>query len=58
MGHNLIKKDWSIIPKLWKHHNDVLHNAEAIHLISGLNSLKYAIISEYTFWQDILPGVY
>ena len=58
MDHKTNKKEWDIIQQLWKYRSDALHNIEAIHLLSSLDSLKGAIISEYTLVQDILHGVY
>ena len=36
---NLSIKLWNIVHQLWKHRNNVIHNLESIHLLSGLNQL-------------------
>ena len=57
-GSNLIKKLWNITHQLWLQRNDVLHNTEAIHELSGISPLRDTIIQEHGLGLDHLPGVY
>ena len=51
-------KLWAITFNLWKHRNQVLHDTDAIHQLSGMDLLKQAITAEYTLGQDELPMPY
>lgn len=53
-----MKKLWNITQQLWLHRNDVLHNTEALNMLSGLTTLKLIIATEYNAGSSNLPGVY
>ena len=57
-GATLIKKLWNITHQLWIQRNDVLHNTDAIHALSGIIPLKATITLEHTLGPIHLPGVY
>ena len=51
-------KLWSITFNIWKHRNNVLHDTEAIHQLSGMEILKQSITAVYNLGQDELPMPY
>ena len=57
-GINLTIKLWQMIQKMWIHRNNVLHETEAIDLISGKEHLIEAVFLEHLQGLDHLPTVY
>ena len=57
-GIMLTIKLWQIIQKLWIHRNSVLHETEAINLVSGKEHLTEAVFLEHLQGLDNLPNVY
>ena len=46
-GINLTIKLWQIIQKMWVHRNNVLHETDAINLVSGKEHLVEAVFLEH-----------
>ena len=57
-GINLNIKLWQMIQKMWNHRNNVLHETEAIDLVSGEEPLIEAVFLEHLQGLDDLPTVY
>ena len=51
-------KLWAITYNLWKHRNQILHETDAVHALSGMDVLRASIIAEYNIGQDELPMPY
>ena len=51
-------KLWSITFNIWKHRNNVLHDTDAVHQLSGMEILKQSITAEYKLGQVELPMPY
>ena len=51
-------KLWAITYNLWKHRNQILHETDAVHSLSGMEVLRASIIAEYNIGQDELPMPY
>ena len=51
-------KLWAITFNLWKHRNQILHETDAVHALSGMNILHSSITAEYNLGQDELPMPY
>ena len=57
-GVQLIKRLWSLIHLHWTHRNSILHETEAIDLLSGVGQLTVAVINEYEQGLGELPSIY
>ena len=57
-GINLTIKLWQMIQKMWIHRNSILHETEAIDLVSGKDYLIEAAFLEHVQGLDDLPTVY
>ena len=57
-GVQLIKKMWAIMYLHWTHMNSILHETEAIDLLSGVGQLTVALINEYKQGLGELPSIY
>ena len=57
-GVLLIKKLWVIIHLHWTHRNSILHETEAIDLLSGVGQLTVAVVNDYEQGLGELPSVY
>ena len=52
-------KLWAMTFKIYKHRNQILHDTEAVHSLSGMATLlKQSITAEYNLGQDELPMTY
>ena len=57
-GVQLIERLWSLINLHWTHRNSILHETEAIDLLSGVVQLTVAVINEYEQGLGELPSIY
>jgi len=54
----LIIKCWNVVYHLWTHRNSVLHESQTLASLSGLTSLRIAIVAEHTLGRSSLHSVY
>ena len=49
---------WALTYNLWKHRNQILHETDAVHSLSGMEILRASITAEYNVGQQDLPMPY
>lgn len=58
LAKQLSIKQWALTFNVWKHRNQILHETDIVHSLSGMELLRSSITAKYNLGQDELPMPY